>query len=143
MWKYAFSLSKAEVDDATPLGTVEIFHEPESGQASRLIKFPHPTTDIRDPLNFSRSRKTGALVVASVFAFVANFTSSVIAPALQLWPRTFPEDPRPFSELAYLIAVSTVLPSAYHHCVLTKPVCRFTSFSLESPILSGCHFPTG
>lgn len=106
MWKHAFSLSKAEVQAATPPGTIKIFHEEETGHTSGFIKFPRPSADARDPLNFSRSRKAGALIVASVFAFVANFTSSVIAPALQLWPMAFPNDPRTYAERSYLIAVS-------------------------------------
>jgi hypothetical protein len=105
MWKHAFSLSKAEVQAATPPGTIKIFHEEETGHASGFIKFPRPSADARDPLNFSRGRKTGALIVASVFAFVANFTSSVIAPALQLWPMAFPNDPRTYAQRSYLIAV--------------------------------------
>lgn len=108
MWKHAFSLSKLDVAAATPPGTVEIFHESEGEQNTSFIKFPQPTSDPRDPLNLSWGRKAGALLVAAIFAFVANFTSSVIAPALQIWPMAFPNDHRPFSELSYLIAVSVV-----------------------------------
>ncbi|KAH6670879.1 major facilitator superfamily domain-containing protein [Plectosphaerella plurivora] len=106
MWKRAFSLSKAEVQAATPPGTIKIFHEQETGHVPGFIKFPRPSTEARDPLNFSRGRKIGALLVASVFAFVANFNSSVIAPALQIWPMAFPNDQRSYAERTYLIAVN-------------------------------------
>lgn len=49
--------------------------------------------------------KISALSVASLYAFTANYTSGVIAPAFQLWPMIFPKDPRTFSELSKLIAV--------------------------------------
>jgi hypothetical protein len=47
-----------------------------------------------------------ALLVASIYAFIANFTSSVIAPVLQLWFVAYPQEPKSFSDLSYLIAVS-------------------------------------
>jgi hypothetical protein len=79
-----------------------------------VVKFPKPSDSPRDPLNFSFSRKAGALLVASVYAFVSNFTSSDIAPVLQLWPAAFPEEPKSFSQLAYIIAVRvTESPSGW------------------------------
>jgi hypothetical protein len=78
-----------------------------SGQDGHLVKFPKPSNSPRDPLNFSFRRKAAALVVASLYAFIANYTSSVIAPVLQLWPSVYRNDPRSFSELSYIIAVRT------------------------------------
>ncbi|KAL2135112.1 hypothetical protein VTI74DRAFT_9705 [Chaetomium olivicolor] len=108
----AFALSAAQVDEATPPGTVRILDQQEyagSDQQGRLVRFPKPLDSPRDPLNFPVWRKTAALLVASIYAFVANYTSSLIAPALQLWPAAFPQEPKPFSELAYVIAVHVLL----------------------------------
>jgi MFS family permease len=79
---------------------------------SRLVKFPTPSDDPRDPLNLPAWHKAAALLAASTYAFVANYTSSVIAPALQLWPATFPQEPKPFSELAHIIAVHVLFLGA-------------------------------
>ena len=51
------------------------------------------------------------MLVASVYAFVSNFTSSSIAPVLQLWPAAYPQEPKDFSQLAYIVAVSNHTPS--------------------------------
>ncbi len=82
-----------------------------AGHEGHLVKFPKPSDSPRDPLNFSFSRKAGALLVASVYAFVSNFTSSSIAPVLQLWPAAYPQEPKDFSQLAYIVAVSNHTPS--------------------------------
>jgi hypothetical protein len=63
--------------------------------------------DLEDAINLPRWRKLAALLSVSVFAFVANLTSSIIAPALQLWPMAFPQDPKSYSDLSILIAVCT------------------------------------
>jgi hypothetical protein len=47
------------------------------------------------------------LLVASLYAFVANYTASIVAPVLTLWPTVYPQDPRSFSELSYIVAVCT------------------------------------
>ena len=75
-----------------------------------MVKFPKPSNSPRDPLNFSFSRKAGALVVASLYAFIANFASSNIAPVLQLWPSRYPTEPKTFDQLSYIIAVSVFGP---------------------------------
>lgn len=71
-----------------------------------LVKFPKPSNSPRDPLNFPFWRKTVALLVASLYAFIANYASSIAAPTLQLWPMTFPQEPKSFSQLSYIVAVS-------------------------------------
>ncbi|KAJ2896759.1 hypothetical protein MKZ38_005247 [Zalerion maritima] len=118
-WKLAFSLTKEEVRDARPPGTVELLaHQPAKlGDAEEIsdevIHFPIPTADPSDPLNWPTWRKATVLAVAGLFAFVTNFTSSGIAPGLQAWPIAYPEDPaRPFSELTHLIAVNVLMCGA-------------------------------
>lgn len=49
--------------------------------------------------------------MASFYAFTANFISSNIAPALSLWFTEFPQEPKPFPELVYFIAVRHPLPT--------------------------------
>ncbi|KAJ3539170.1 hypothetical protein NM208_g5594 [Fusarium decemcellulare] len=100
----AFALSAQEVDAAAPPGTVQIHREQEF--ADNYADFiQQSSNDPRDPLNFPAWRKLTALIVAALYAFVANYTSGVISPAFQIWPYTFPKDPRSYSELTTLIAV--------------------------------------
>ena len=70
-----------------------------------IVRLPIPSADPADPLNWGTGRKFGLLFVASFYAFTANFISSNIAPALALWFTEFPQEPKPFSELVYFIAV--------------------------------------
>ena len=86
----------------------DIDHEASDGH---LVKFPVPSADPRDPLNYPVWQKATALLIVSIYAFVANFTSSIVAPAIQVWPYTFPQDPRSISELTRLIAVCQTTPS--------------------------------
>ncbi|KAF6819451.1 MFS transporter [Colletotrichum plurivorum] len=120
-WKYAFSLSKHEVAEATPPGTAKLISaltdEDESLGASRrssasLIRYPQPSEDPADPLNWPAWRKFGLLLAVGLYSFTGNFTSASIAPALQLWFKTFPTQPRPFSDLTYFIAISTLFLGA-------------------------------
>lgn len=73
--------------------------------SNSLIRFPQPSEDPADPLNWAQWRKFGLLLTVSLYSFVGNFTSSGIAPALSLWFKEFPHDVRPFSDLSYFIAV--------------------------------------
>ncbi|KAK4149405.1 major facilitator superfamily domain-containing protein [Chaetomidium leptoderma] len=111
-WREAFALSAAEVDARTPPGTVRILDQQEDSVSSHdehLIKFPKPSDSPRDPLNFPFWRKAAALLAASLYAFVANYTASIIAPVLQLWPSAYPREPKTFSELPYILAVHVLL----------------------------------
>lgn len=75
------------------------------------IRFPKPSEDPADPLNWPIWRKHASLLVMALYSFVSNFTASNIAPALQMWPLFFPQDIRPFPVLSRLIAVSFILSS--------------------------------
>ncbi|KAK7413501.1 hypothetical protein QQX98_007649 [Neonectria punicea] len=106
-WRYAFSLSKADVKDAQPPGTLRLLDQSLQGARESeggRVKFPRPSADPADPLNWSAKRKIPILLVASLYAFASNFISSVIAPAFQLWPSVYPNDPKPVSSLTYLVA---------------------------------------
>ncbi|CCF43117.1 major facilitator superfamily transporter [Colletotrichum higginsianum] len=116
-WKYALALSKQDVLTATPPGTVRLLAEDESTTRSlrssnSLIRFPQPSEDPADPLNWAQWRKFGLLLTVSLYSFVGNFTSSGIAPALSLWFKEFPHDVRPFSDLSYFIAVNVLFLGA-------------------------------
>lgn len=154
-WREAFALSKSEVNEQLPPGTVRILGESLGSMASRrsrrvhhssllqgiianrvdrpdqrddaststgdhIVKFPRPSSSARDPLNFPFWQKAAALLAVSVYAFVANFTSSVIAPVLQLWFMTFPTQPKTFSELSYIIAVSAKQYYCHADAILTR-----------------------
>ncbi|KAJ3959021.1 hypothetical protein N0V92_004397 [Colletotrichum tropicale] len=128
-WKYAFSLSKYEVLEATPPGTAKLMYESESSGGSRrssasLIRFPQPSEDPADPLNWPTWRKFGLLLTVGLYSFAGNFTSASIAPALQLWFKEFPTDHRPFSDLTYFIAY-----------VFAKAI--YTVFLAGGPLLGG------
>ncbi|KAI1859533.1 uncharacterized protein JN550_012051 [Neoarthrinium moseri] len=114
-WKHAFSISTEEIEAATPPGTVVFagdhdteFIETPHGPA----RFPKPSEDPADPLNWPPWRKHVLLLVVSLYSFVANFSASNIAPALQMWPMFFPHDIRPFTELSRLIAVTVLMIGA-------------------------------
>ncbi|KAK1532883.1 major facilitator superfamily transporter [Colletotrichum costaricense] len=116
-WKYAFALSKEEVARATPPGTARLIVEDESSggsprSSSSLRRFPQPSEDPADPLNWAQWRKFALLLTVSLYSFAGNFTSSGIAPALQLWFKAFPTDVRPFSDLTYFIAVNILFLGA-------------------------------
>ncbi|CEI68314.1 hypothetical protein FVEN_g5516 [Fusarium venenatum] len=106
-FKTVFSLSSQEVDAAAPPGTIQIHREEEDGRHTLS-----PTDDPQDPLNFPTWSKITALLVVSLYAFVTNFTSGVIAPAFQLWPMIFPKDPRSLSELSTLMAINVLFLGA-------------------------------
>ncbi|KAI3557096.1 major facilitator superfamily transporter [Colletotrichum abscissum] len=120
-WKYAFALSKEEVARATPPGTARLIvffavEDESSGGSPRssnsLRRFPQPSEDPADPLNWAQWRKFALLLTVSLYSFAGNFTSSGIAPALQLWFKAFPTDVRPFSDLTYFIAVNILFLGA-------------------------------
>lgn len=138
-YKLAFSLSKPEVADAKPPGTVTLIGksllsirltpsmlisssehlEWAASQTSHdeLRLVPTPSADPADPLNFSWLRKVGILVCMSLFPFVVNFTSASISSALPVYGSTpiFGLPPKPFSELTQLLAVRRrLLAKSFH-----------------------------
>ncbi|PCG89188.1 Major facilitator superfamily domain, general substrate transporter [Penicillium occitanis (nom. inval.)] len=115
-WKAAFSLSSTEVKNAVPPGTVTLVerrHEAEDGagfkDGGRIIKVPTPSSDPADPLNWPVWRKAAVLLMAAMYPFVADFVSSVIAPAFPVWNSAFPQEPKPVSDLTHLIAVNVLM----------------------------------
>ncbi|EMC99524.1 hypothetical protein BAUCODRAFT_144936 [Baudoinia panamericana UAMH 10762] len=114
-WGYAFSLSKQQVAEAEPPGTVRLvehgLHRTQSGrdqQEDHIHLIPEPSQSAADPLNWPAWRKTAVLLTMSLYSGCANFASAAVAPALpilafQLLP------PKQFSELSHLVAVNVLL----------------------------------
>ncbi|KAK0652357.1 major facilitator superfamily domain-containing protein [Cercophora newfieldiana] len=113
-WKYAFSLTRDAVKAATPPGTVRLIEhgttqQPDGRYVDDLIRFPVPTSDPADPLNWAPWRKISCLTIICLYAFVCNFISASIAPALPIWNLSFPQDPRLFDDLMRFVALNILL----------------------------------
>ncbi|KAF2762120.1 MFS general substrate transporter [Pseudovirgaria hyperparasitica] len=112
-FKYAFSLSKQELAEATPPGTSRLIaqrFDDEPGHIHHLRLVPQPSSDAADPLNWPMWRKIAILLCMSIDAFIGNFASSSIASALPLLatPLAF-NPPVAFSRLSQLIAVNVLM----------------------------------
>lgn len=127
-----------------------------SSISGHLVKFPKPSNSPRDPLNFPLWQRIAALLVVSIYAFIGNYTASSIAPVLQLWFSAYPQEPKPFSELSYIIAVrSPFLPiepnkipsnqtnSLKTHQLIHARSHRSTSYASARPTSGGCPYPAG
>ncbi|KAF2728094.1 MFS general substrate transporter [Polyplosphaeria fusca] len=111
-FKQAFNLSKSEVANASPPGTVTLIEHLEhlsSHPSLRLV--PHPSSDPSDPLTFPPWRKLSILSCISLLPFVVNFTSASISSAFVLYASTpvFGFPPKSFSELSHLLAVNVLM----------------------------------
>ncbi|TKA80577.1 hypothetical protein B0A49_00629 [Cryomyces minteri] len=118
-YRYAFSLSKEEVRDAQPPGTVLLVdHRLErtaSGLGTHKVDHihlvPQPSHDPADPLNWPKWRKIAILLCVSLFAFVTNLASASLASALPLlamqsaWPVTV-------AKLTQLVSVNILMVGA-------------------------------
>ncbi|KAL3478557.1 major facilitator superfamily domain-containing protein [Aspergillus californicus] len=119
-FRHAFSLSKQEVRDAVPPGTVslsihshQILHGSNTKHEGELILNPQPSSDPCDPLNWPAWRKAVVLLCMSVYAFIGNFTSSSIASAFPLYatPLAF-NPPVAMGKLSHLVAVNVLMMGA-------------------------------
>ncbi|KAL4876016.1 major facilitator superfamily domain-containing protein [Aspergillus karnatakaensis] len=119
-FRHAFSISKQQVQDAVPPGTVslsihshQILHGSSTKHEGELILYPQPSSDPADPLNWPVWRKSIVLLCMSVYAFLGNFTSSSIASAFPLYatPLAF-NPPVGMGRLSHLIAVNVLMMGA-------------------------------
>ncbi|KAK3066928.1 hypothetical protein LTR53_016502, partial [Teratosphaeriaceae sp. CCFEE 6253] len=122
-WGYAFSLSKQQVAEAEPPGTVRLMrhelHRTTSGrnqQDDTIQLIPPPSQSGLDPLNWPTWRKYAVLLTMSLYSGVASFGSAAVAPALPAFiPQflVFQEHGPPivpsFSKLTHLVAVNVLL----------------------------------
>ncbi|KAL1838442.1 hypothetical protein VTJ49DRAFT_2665 [Mycothermus thermophilus] len=102
-WKKAFKMTPEEVRDASPPGTVELRED------DTLVLVPAPTADPADPLNWAAWRKAVCMLTVAFYAFVANFVSASMAPALPMWNRAFPHDRRQMHDLSMLVAFNVLM----------------------------------
>ncbi|KAK4157152.1 hypothetical protein C8A00DRAFT_40385 [Chaetomidium leptoderma] len=112
-WRYAFSLPGEAVKAATPPGTVVLIEHSVTHQngrfVDRVVHSPLPTADPADPLNWPRWRKVACMSAVSFYAFVSNYISASLAPALPIWNLEFPHDPRPTKDLMELVAFNVLV----------------------------------
>ncbi|KAK4239378.1 major facilitator superfamily domain-containing protein [Achaetomium macrosporum] len=115
-WRHAFSLSRQAVTDATPPGTIALVeHGVAAAEGShgrfedRVNLYPIPTNEPADPLNWLRWRKVACMASLALYAFVANYISASMAPALPLWNREFRRDHRPVKDLMQLVAFNVMV----------------------------------
>ncbi|KAK3369996.1 major facilitator superfamily domain-containing protein [Podospora didyma] len=112
-WKYAFSLSREAVKGATPPGTVRLIEhsitQHNGRYVDRVANFPVPTSDPADPLNWAQWRKVCCLATVSLYAFVSNFASASLAPALPIWNLFFPQNLKSPNDLMQFIAFNVLL----------------------------------
>ncbi|KAF1984852.1 MFS general substrate transporter [Aulographum hederae CBS 113979] len=110
-FKRAFALSRDEVRDATPPGTVKLVERDlvEKG----VHRVPRPSSDPADPLNWGKWRKAGVVLTMSLYALIANFASGSISSVFPVYatPLAF-NPPVPFTELSRLIAVNVLMQGA-------------------------------
>ncbi|KAL5337605.1 major facilitator superfamily domain-containing protein [Aspergillus crustosus] len=119
-FRHAFSLSKQQVRDAVPPGTVslsihshQINHGSSTKHEGELILYPQPSSEPADPLNWPAWRKGIVLLCMSMYAFIGNFTSASIASAFPLYatPLAF-NPPVPMGKLSRLSAVNVLMMGA-------------------------------
>ncbi|KAL4871520.1 hypothetical protein BDV12DRAFT_163910 [Aspergillus spectabilis] len=119
-FRHAFSISKQQVREAVPPGTVslsihshQVHHGSSTKHEGELILYPQPSSDPADPLNWPAWRKAVVLLCVSVYAFIGNFTSSSIASAFPLYatPLAF-NPPVGIGRLGRLVAVNVLMMGA-------------------------------
>ncbi|KAK4142510.1 major facilitator superfamily domain-containing protein [Dichotomopilus funicola] len=122
-WRFAFALSRKAVKSATPPGTVVLIgnhntNNNGNGNTSngnnshfeeQVVKVPTPTPDPADPLNWPTWRKAACMISVAWYAFVCNYISASIAPALPLWNHAFPGDRRREEELMRFVAFNVLV----------------------------------
>lgn len=119
-YRYAFSLSKEEVRNATPPGTVTLIgHDLERTRSGaheevhdHIRLAPQPSADPADPLNWPLWRKFAILTCVSVFAFIGNFQSASLASGLPFMVMAFGHTPMSFPTLTHLMSVNILFLGA-------------------------------
>ncbi|KAL2871148.1 major facilitator superfamily domain-containing protein [Aspergillus lucknowensis] len=119
-FRHAFSLSRQQVQDAAPPGTVslsihseQVLHGSSTKHEGELVLTPQPSSDPCDPLNWPTWRKTVVLICMSVYAFIGNFSSASISSAFPLYatPLAF-NPPVSMGRLSHLVAVNVLMMGA-------------------------------
>ncbi|KAF7588656.1 hypothetical protein BBP40_005407 [Aspergillus hancockii] len=112
-FKEAFTLSKETLSRAKPYGSIQLILQAlvtaiyighiRPQQDGRLPRYPQPSSDPMDLLNWPFKRKLASLICMSIFGFTTNFASASIASAFPLLaiPLAF-NPPVPMSKLTRL-----------------------------------------
>ena len=96
-------------------GTDHHATDPSSTIHDAIVLVPTPSTSPVDPLNWTSTRKSLALLSVSYYSFVANFNAASIAPALPILAFFFnPRQPTSFSDLGHLVAVNVLMLGAFN-----------------------------
>ncbi|EGP86985.1 uncharacterized protein MYCGRDRAFT_86328 [Zymoseptoria tritici IPO323] len=103
-WRHAFSITKEELRDRKPPGTIRLFVYDDD--IIRLV--PSPSTSSADPLNWPRSRRYAILFTMCFYALAVDFAAGAVAPALSIMEYQFMPH-QDISTLSQLVAVSTLL----------------------------------
>ncbi|KAL4863665.1 hypothetical protein BDV12DRAFT_189503 [Aspergillus spectabilis] len=110
-WRFAFSLSKAEVKAAAPPGTSKLVghhRDFEERRDDSLILIPTPTRRAEDPLNWATWRKIGVLFALCFYVLVAEYASAVPASVLPNMAYAT-QPPTPFAKLTPIMAYNVLL----------------------------------
>ncbi|KAL6230024.1 hypothetical protein BDW75DRAFT_234734 [Aspergillus navahoensis] len=110
-WRFAFSLSKAELKAAAPPGTsklVDHHHDFEERRDNSLILIPSPTNRAEDPLNWATWRKISVLCALCFYVLVAEYASAVPASVLPTMAYAT-QPPTPFARLTPIMAYNVLL----------------------------------
>jgi hypothetical protein len=131
-WRHAFSLSKEELRDCEPPGTVRLIgtcnavgpidanktntksaehelHRTTTGttvfDGDHILLLPKPSRSPADPLNWSRKRRWAILFTMCFYALAADFAAGAVASALPIMEFQFVPHTS-ISKLSQLVAVS-------------------------------------
>ncbi|RAQ46991.1 hypothetical protein AFGD_011285 [Aspergillus flavus] len=119
-FRHAFSMTRKEVRDAVPPGTISlsIYSQESAGRThlknnGELVLSPQPSEDPMDPLNWPSWRKFTVLLLMSLYAAIGNFTSGSISSAFPLYatPMAF-NPPVCIGKLGHLVAVNVLMMGA-------------------------------
>ncbi|KAI9659538.1 MAG: hypothetical protein M1821_001797 [Bathelium mastoideum] len=118
-YRYAFSLPKEELRNATPPGTDRLvdhaLERTKSGREAgedKIVLVPRPSADPADPLNWPRWRKLAILGCMSLYSFSVNFASASLSSAIPFMIMAFPPKPTSEPDLTHLLAVNVLFQGA-------------------------------
>ncbi|KAF3384693.1 Protein HOL1 [Penicillium rolfsii] len=109
-WRFAFSLSKAELKAAYTSRNLKAHqhHDFEEQRDNSLILIPSPIKRAEDPLNWATWRKIGILCALCFYVFVAEYASAVPASVLPIMAYET-QPPTPFAKLTPIMAYNVLL----------------------------------
>ncbi|KAL4861446.1 hypothetical protein BDV12DRAFT_208029 [Aspergillus spectabilis] len=106
-----FALSREQVRLARPYGTIRLTSRADGEEQNATIqRFPIPSSDPLDPLNWPMWLKAMSLTCMSLYAFATNLASASLSSAFPLMATPLGFDPpRPIGDLSYLVSVNVLM----------------------------------